>query len=103
MPRARSTAASLSLAERLDALSELRTTVRFQLDDALTLAREAGATEDTVGARLSRQDAAAFKRQLALLDDLEAWLRDERGRAAERAAARREDLYSLESSAKETA
>ena len=72
----------LSLTEKLDALGELRTTVRFQLDDALTLAREAAATADTVGARLSRQDAAAYRRQLVLLADMEAMLRAERERAA---------------------
>ena len=74
--------AALSLAERPDAVAELRTDVRAKLDDALALAREGGAEGDAegdgVGARLSRQDAAAYRRQLALLMDLEAWLREGR-------------------------
>ena len=62
---------TMTAEERLDALAELRADLRFKLADAEALAEETGGTRSRGrGAQLSRQDAVAYKRQLALRRDL---------------------------------
>ena len=59
-----------TLAGRLAAVAEMRADVEAKLADAEQLA-----VGTSKGAKLSRADAASYRRQLGLLADLEAWLR----------------------------
>ncbi len=65
---------ALTLAERERALAELRAGVEAGLADAEANLSDARLARREAWARLSREDVAAFKAQLAVLDEYQAWL-----------------------------